>query len=1038
MLLPLKVLIVEDSAEDAEIILHEFHKHEIQAQALRVESREQMLTALSDGVWDIIITDHYLPGFSSLEALKAMKDLGLDLPFIVVSGEANQDFASLAMRAGCHDFITKSNLARLAPAVQRELKEAEIRRDRRHMEEELRRERELFAVTLRSIGDGVITTDTSGKVQFINRVAEELTGWEFAEARNHHLSDVFQLVDIESGQKADSPVDRAIAEGIAVGLKKGTVLMSGDGTQRFISASTAPIKDADDRIIGAVLVFRDITRIKKTEEQVENERRNLKAVFDSAPVGMFIVDPDLRIERINDAAAIMIGFDVSETPGIRFGNASGCVNTMDGLQCGETDDCLSCPIRLSIADAFNLNESVRGLEIQHEFVREESILTNPWLRISTVPLEIAGEQFAVIVMDDITERKQAELAIARSRDFYLTLFEEFPALIWRAGLDKMCNYFNQSWLRFTGRTMEQEMGNGWAEGVHHDDLESCIKMYTESFDKREAFQMEYRLKNWRGEYRWILDNGQPFYDLEGQFAGYIGSCYDINDLKNVQREMQRAKEAAEAANKAKSQFLANMSHEIRTPLNGIMGMTNLTLSSHLDDEQKDNLTMVKACAESLLGIIGDVLDFSKIEAGKMTLEQRPFNIKHLVQRIVKSFEVSARMKALNLKLQMADDVPMFVMGDPNRLQQIITNLTGNALKFTEEGQVEVIVEKIADTPKTASIKFSVIDTGIGIANDELQFLFRSFSQVDGSVTRKYGGTGLGLAISKELVELMNGTIGVESNKGQGSHFYFIVEFEIAEAVQTESIISDAMAASKTRPLVVLLVEDDQVSRMIAKRILQNNGHEVETAVNGQDAVGKFDSREFDLILMDVQMPVMGGVEATGLIRQKEMVAGKHTPIIALTAHALEGDKDRFLSAGMDGYVTKPINNEDLFKVISDLTSQEKTQPTAQPVLNILDKKALLERVEGDKQFMDDILQTFLQDAPQKMTEIKAAFANKDFTIIERHAHSLKSSSAYVCADSLKNLAFKLELAARKENYNDSMLAFEKLVNEFALFEEKAQ
>ncbi|MGE5403679.1 MAG: response regulator, partial [Candidatus Saccharibacteria bacterium] len=200
MIMPLRVLIVEDSSEDAEIILNEFRKHEILAQALRVESREQMMAALSGEAWDIIIADHYLPGFSSLEALKAMKDLGLDLPFIVVSGEANQDFASLAMRAGCHDFITKSNLARLAPAVQRELKEAEIRKDRRDMEEELRRERELFAVTLRSIGDGVITTDTTGKVQFINRVAEELTGWEFAEARNQNLADVFQLVDIESGQ----------------------------------------------------------------------------------------------------------------------------------------------------------------------------------------------------------------------------------------------------------------------------------------------------------------------------------------------------------------------------------------------------------------------------------------------------------------------------------------------------------------------------------------------------------------------------------------------------------------------------------------------------------------------------------------------------------------------------------------------------------------------------------------------------------------------------------------------------------------------
>jgi PAS domain S-box-containing protein len=797
---------------------------------------------------------------------------------------------------------------------------------------------------------------------------------------------------------------------------------------------------------------------------------------------------------------------------------------------------------------------------------------------------IYKEQF---IIHDITERTQIERKISESHDFYLTLFNQFPVLIWRSRLDTQCDFFNSSWLQFTGRTLEQESGIGWAEGVHPEDYQRCLDIYLNAFQQREPYDIEYRLRRYDGEYRWILGNGRPYHNLDGKFAGYIGSCYDITERKlaeeivkeseeryrrivetanegvwvinaqnettfvngkmahmlgytveemigktlysfmdetglpaatnqverrhqviseqhdfkfkrkdgsdlwaifttttildaagryagalgmvsditrrkNAEAQLVRAKEIAETANQFKSEFLANMSHEIRTPMNGVIGMSELLLGTELTPEQHDYLTIIKDSADSLLNIINDVLDFSKIEAGKLELNKVAFNPRKLVEKINDTFALLALSKGIELLCRVDPELPSSLYGDPDRLRQILVNLIGNAIKFTEKGEILITVENASEDQiislDKCLIQFSVKDTGMGIPQDKMHMLFQNFSQLDASSTRKSSGSGLGLAISKKLVELMDGSIKVVSKVHEGSIFSFqipmlinnpdslsqleknniqglramiiddnltsctiiaeilksqqiIVDyalsgkdgigklqkanaikepfqivlidsdmpkmdgFTVAEQIKNISLfkneiimmvtsdniqknlarcrelsvtclikplkqkvllemIADSLKinllttaqvksfsgresiqrADEINNLRILMAEDNVVNQKVAVTLLQKKGWQVTTVANGKEAVDIFNSKDFDLILMDVQMPKMDGFDATKAIRAKEGL-DFHIPIIAMTAFARAEDRELCLSAGMDDYIAKPLSSADLYEVI---------------------------------------------------------------------------------------------------------------------------
>ncbi len=422
--------------------------------------------------------------------------------------------------------------------------------------------------------------------------------------------------------------------------------------------------------------------------------------------------------------------------------------------------------------------------------------------------------------------------------------------------------------------------------------------------------------------------------LQSKIAAYIEFFKQKFEVEQTKKELEKtiielnkAKQITEEATLAKSSFLANMSHEIRTPLNGIIGMADLALMDENNTEsQTERLNDIRQSEESLLDIINEILDISKIEANKLILEEVEFNTRDLIKKIEKLLSVKTFRKELEFTTNISSDMPDILIGDPLRIRQILINLAGNAIKFTNKGSVSINVKLLKKEKNNLKIEFSVEDTGIGISKEKIAYLFESYSQAEKSTARRHGGTGLGLTISKKLVEMMDGTIEVESEIGKGSKFYFIIELKqgkTLKATDKSSIKNQETEKEKTsfKQLSVLIVEDQLINRKIIFQLLKRKGHKITSAENGKIALEKAKSEKFDMIFMDIQMPEMDGLEATKLIRKFEKDNKTHTPIIAMTAHAMKGDKEVCLAAGMNHYITKPINPAELYSVIEKLQSK---------------------------------------------------------------------------------------------------------------------
>jgi PAS domain S-box-containing protein len=720
---------------------------------------------------------------------------------------------------------------------------------------------------------------------------------------------------------------------------------------------------------------------------------------------------------------------------------------------------------------------------------------------------VRGEDGEVLYLDgfilDITERKLAQAELESQRLRLAGIIEGTHVGTWEWNVQTGETVFNERWAEIVGYKLEEISPvsiETWTGFAHPEDLKESGEQLEAHFrGELDYYDFESRMLHKDGTWMWVLDRGKVVsWTPDGKPLLMLGTHQDITERKRAEealirtnRELEEATAhannmavQAEMANIAKSDFLANMSHEIRTPMNGVIGMTDLLLDTALTGEQQRYAGTIKSSGESLLALINDILDFSKIEAGKLDLEILTFDLQHLLDDVATTMQHKFEQKGLSFTCSASPDVPVPLSGDPARLRQILTNLVGNALKFTSEGEVAVTVARAEchvagagngtgemkpdhplETPDLVTLRFSVRDTGIGIPANKIPSLFDKFTQADTSITRKYGGTGLGLAISKQLVELMGGQIGVISKPGKGAEFWFTVQVgnrtgaALAKAEPDKEL--GALQGFAHREARILLVEDNPVNQQVALGMLKKLGLVAETANHGHEALARLASQPYDLIFMDVQMPEMDGYEATRQIRLRE---GERVPIVAMTAHAMQGDREKCLGAGMDDYLVKPLSVRDLAAVLdkwlpargtlgapreTDLGDRSEDggstsgqddvrSPTLRDVVLpagavIWDRSALLDRVLGDEEMVGMITDAFVADMPRQMEALKGCVASGDTDEAERRVHTIKGAAANIGGERLRGVAFALEQAffacdveRQRQLLEDLVSAFEEL------------
>ncbi len=742
-----------------------------------------------------------------------------------------------------------------------------------------------------------------GKFLFANPALGEILGYTPEELLKTRLADLY-----ENPRQRQHFIEKISRQGYV--REEDIRLKKKNGGLVWCSVTAVTVKDKSGELKWIDGFMIDVTAHRKVERELLESKELFRVVFDNSAVAITVTDKNERVIAWNLFAERLLGMT--------------------------KEDLFNRPVKELYPlkewrriRAFRIRKKGVLPDMETQIIKKDGSIIEASLSISILK-DIEGNITGAIgIIRDITSQKIAERKLRESENKTRIILDNSAAAITLTdGSEQII-----SWNKFTEQLLGMKRRDLYMKPVSFlypkEEWKKIRAENIRNIGSRHHLETKVIHKDGR-----IIDidlSINVLKDANNKIVGSVGIMYDITERKQAQEILLQAKIAAEEASSAKTMFLANMSHEVRTPMNAIMGMIDLTLDTSLSEEQKDNLKTAKDAAQNLLVLLNDILDLSRVEAGKITLEDIEINLRNVIHSVCKGLEVLARNKSLELLWSVDTNIPEFLMGDPVRLRQVITNLVNNAIKFTHKGKIEVNVKIASLSNDVASLIFSVSDTGIGIAKDKVNSILEPFPQVDHPTPRRYGGTGLGLTISRRLVEMMGGRIWVESEPWKGSTFYFMATLKISPKDTTTTVASLSAAAPLSEQpsekivfqgIRVLLAEDNPVNQKIATKLLEKRGLTVKATQNGQEAMDCLSKELFDIILMDVQMPVLDGLEATKLIREDEKQTGRHIPIVAMTAHAMEGDEARCLAAGMDGYISKPIDLVRVFEVIESVLTKK--------------------------------------------------------------------------------------------------------------------
>ncbi|MBS1510963.1 MAG: PAS domain S-box protein [Bacteroidetes bacterium] len=873
---------------------------------------------------------------------------------------------------------------------------------RKNIEKEYRR----ISLVASANENGVVFTDPHGKIIWSNEGFAKISGYD--------IEEIFGKTPLElcqgelSEKEAIQNMVSAFFEGRSFNIE--VLHYRKDGTTFWGRVTGQATNDANGNVVQYFAIIEDITEEKEVKRKLKEYDERLKLALTNVGDNYWEHNLKTGTTYFSNKSSVFLGYAAGE-----YDNAAdlwwNCVHPNDKKLLEENN----LKYQQGLIDHHTNEYRLIHKNGSIKWVLDRGVVTE--FDENGKPMVIIGTHI------DITERKLSEQAIKLKEEKYRSIIANMNLGLLEVDNAETIQFANQSFCEMSGYSIEELIGKKASMLFAKGENEELLEQKNDLRKKGISDAYEIALKNKRGELKWWLISGAPRFNDNGELVGSIGIHLDITQQKQLEIELIEAREQAESSVNAKQTFLANMSHEIRTPMNAILGMTNQLAKTKLNKDQHFYLSTIHSAADNLLIIINDILDLSKIEAGKLTLEKIGFEPQTVMNRVMQVMMHRAEEKGLYFTNSFCDaKLSPVLIGDPYRLNQVLLNLVSNAIKFTHQGGVDISCNVLMDAAGKQTIEIKVADTGIGMDENFASKLFEKFSQEDSSVMRKYGGTGLGMSITKELVDLMEAAIKVESKKNEGTTIAIVIPLEkgnMNDLPYKEVTITDT---SLLKGKKILVTDDNEMNQLVAGTILNNYGAEVYDAYNGAEAIEKIKEYNIDLVLMDVQMPVMDGIEATKHIR-----AGISTtlPVIALTAFAINGDNQKCLAAGMNDYLSKPFEEAQLLNIVSKWLGKSLPQQQQRTGMlqeeRLFDLSKLNEIARGNTSFVDKMVKLFIEQMPVALEEIKAAYLEKNFEAIKKIAHRIKPSIDNMGISTLKTEIREIESMATESNHNGRLV-----------------